>query len=71
MRPGGCWVPLGSFTRVRAEGRWVHLGSLGSHGCAFGVDGSIRNRCVHSGDPWGSLGSSGVVAFARVRPEGV
>ena len=54
------WRSLGSsramvFTRVRPEGRWVYPWSLGSLGCALGVVGFIRGRCVNSGAPWGSL----------------
>ena len=32
------------------------------------VVGIVRGRWVHSIAPWGSLGSSGVVGFTRVRP---
>ena len=53
------------FTRVRAGGRWVHLGS--SHSLEFAL-GLIPGRWVPSGSRWGSLGSSGAVGFTRVRP---
>ena len=59
------------FTRVRPGGRWVHPGSLGSLRCALIIVGFIRGRLVHSGSPWGSLGSSGLVWFARERSGGV
>ena len=70
------------FTRVRTAARSVHPGSLWFTsvrlGCLFGssrvvrftlvrVVGFIRGRWVHSGSPWGSLGSSWVVGFTRVR----
>ena len=53
------------FTRVRAGGRWVHLGS--SHSLEFAL-GLNPGRWVPSGSRWGSLGSSGAVGFTRVRP---
>ena len=62
---GPCWA-LGSCgvvgfilggTRVRPGGRWVHPESLDPLGCALGVVAFIRSRWVHSGTPWGSLGS--------------
>ena len=39
------------------EGRLIHPRSLGSLGCAMGLVGFIRGGWVHSGVPWGSLGS--------------
>ena len=73
----GRWIPspwgsLGSygvvwFTLVRPWCLWVHPGSFGLVGSALvwvgfmWVVGFIRGRCVHSGVPWESLGSSGMV----------
>ena len=72
---GATWRSLGlsgvvGFTRVRSGGRWVHPGSLGSHGFALWIVGFILGRRVHSDAPSGSLGSSGVFWFTRVRPGG-
>ena len=53
-------------TRVNPGGRWVLARSLGSLGSALEV-GFIRVRWVHSGAPWESLGSFGIVAFTQVR----
>ena len=76
------WVSLGSsgvvgFTRVRPGVRWVHLQSFGSLAFALEVVGFTRRRpegrwvhaggWVHSGSPWGSFGSFGVVEFTRIR----
>ena len=36
----------------------------------MGIGWFTRDRWVHSGAPCGSLGSSGVIWFARVRPWG-
>ena len=58
------------FAPVRAGGRWVHSGPLCLLGFALEVVGSIRDRWVHSGSPWVSLGLSGVIAFIRVRAGG-
>ena len=65
---GSALVSLGTFgvvgfTRVCHGGRSVHPWSLGSLGSALMVVLFIRVRWVHSGSPWGSLGSSG---FPRV-----
>ena len=59
-----------AFTQVRAGYRWVHWGSLGSLEFALGVAGFIRGLWVHSGSPWGLLGSCGVVGFTWFRPGG-
>ena len=48
--------------------RWVHPGSLGSLGFAMGVVGFIGGFWVQWCSPCGSLGSSWVVGFTRVRP---
>ena len=70
------WGSLGSsgvvgLTRVRHVGRWVHAASLGSSGVALRYAlvfvGFIRCRWVLSGAPWGSLRSSVIVGFTRVR----
>ena len=45
--------------------------SLGSLARALGVVRFIRDRWVHSTEPWGSLGYSGVVGFTRARPVGM
>ena len=60
------WVV--GFTRVRRSCRWIHPCSLGSLFFVLGVIGFIRGLWVHSGSPCGSLGSSVVVGFIRVRP---
>ena len=70
---GSSWV-IG-FTRVLAGGLWVHAGSLGSLRFALGVIAFIRGSLGSLGFasvhlPWGSMGSSEVVAFTRVRPWG-
>ena len=51
------------------------MGSSGDFAFALLAVGVVRltqvrpgNRWVHSGSPWGSLGSSGVVEFTWVRP---
>ena len=62
---GSCAVVV--FTWVRPGGRWIHQGSLGSLGFAFGVVVLIRGCWIHSSSRWGSLGSSGFVGFTRVR----
>ena len=72
---GATWRSLGisgvvGFTCVRSGGRWVHPGSLGSHGFALWIVGFILGCRVHSHAPSGSLGSSGVVRYTRVRPGG-
>ena len=49
---------------------WVYRGSWCSLGSALGFVGFIRGRWGHSDAPWGSLGSlgsSGVVGYTRVR----
>ena len=63
------------FTQLRAGGRWVHPGSLGSLdlaladvGFALGVVGFMRGRWIHLDSPWGSLDSTGVVGFSRISP---
>ena len=77
------WELLGSssvvyFTRVRPGGRWIHprscLGSLWVHrgslcslARAVSVIAFILGRWVHSRAPWGSLSSSWVIEFTRVR----
>ena len=79
MRPGYRWIHTGPFscTPVRHLCRWVNQGSFGSLGSALGgvgfmrVFGFIGGRWFHSGAPWGSLGSSGVVGFTPVRPGGL
>ena len=50
--------------------RFIHnqSGSFGSFGRTLGVVGLIRVRIVHSGVPWGSLGSFGFVWFIRAHP---
>ena len=65
------------FTRVRAGGRWIYSGSLCSLGFALWVVGFalgvvrfMRGLWIHLISLWGSLGSSGVVRFTRVRPGG-
>ena len=58
------------YTRVRNGGRWVHPESFNSLGYALGVVRFIWGIWVHSGSPWGSLGSSAVVVFTRVHPGG-
>ena len=61
---------------MRLGGRLGHSGSFGSQRCTLGVFGFIRVRLVHSGAPWGALGSCGslgsseVVGFTRVRHGG-
>ena len=70
---GSSWV-IG-FTRVRAGSLWVHAGSLGSLRFALGVIAFIRGSLGSLGFasvnlPWGSMGSSEVVAFTRVCPWG-
>ena len=61
---------------MRPGYRWVDTGSFGSLLCALGVFSFIRVRLVHSGAPWGALGSCGslgsfeVVVFTRVRHGG-
>ena len=72
--PSGLWgsfgYPFGVVEFIR--GRWVHSvaawRSLGSFGFALGDVGFIRCRWVHSGVSCGSLDSSGVIGFTRVRP---
>ena len=54
------------FSSLHAD-RWIHPRSLGSLRCTMVVVGFIRGRWVHSGAPWWSLGSSGVVGFTLVR----
>ena len=44
-------------TRHCTAGRSVHPWSLNSLTFSLGVVGFIRGRWVHSGSPWGSLGS--------------
>ena len=70
------WVSLDSsgvvrFTRNRFGGRQVHPGLLGSLGFALGVAigvvGFIRVVGLCRAHPKGSLGSSEVVGFTRVR----
>ena len=58
------------FTRVRSAVRSVYPVSLGSLVFALGVVEFIQGCWVHIGSPLGSLGSSGVVGFIRVRPGG-
>ena len=62
------------FTLMHRGRGWVHPGLLGSPGSALLGVGFMRGRWVHpkwhSGTPWGSLGSSGVVGFPRIRPVG-
>ena len=58
-------------TRVCPGGRWVYPGPWCSLGCALRDVGFIRGRWGHSDVPWGSLGSSGVVALTRERPGGL
>ena len=59
---------------MRPGRRWVDPGSFGFLGSALGGVGLMqvvrffRGRWVHSGAPWGSLSSSGVVGFTPVRP---
>ena len=48
----------------------VHQGTLGSLGCTPRILEFIRGHWVHWGAPWGSLGSSRVAGFLRVRPAG-
>ena len=47
------------------------MGSLGALVYPMGVVVFIRCPWVHSGAPWGSLGSSLDIVFARERPGGV
>ena len=51
---------------MRSGGRRVRPGSLGSLGCVLGVVRYIRNRWVNWGAPWGSSGSSGVIAVCTL-----
>ena len=55
------------FTRARPGGGRVYTVSLGSLARALGIVGFIRSLWVHSGAPWGSIGSSGVVGLTQVR----
>ena len=69
---GAPWVSYSSialvgFIRVRAEGHWVHSGSLER---TLEVMGFIRVRWVHSGTPLGSSGSLGLVGYIRTHPDG-
>ena len=71
------WSGIVRFNLVRV---WLSLGSsgvvcsllfaLGVVGFALAVVGFTRGRWVHLGFPWGSLCSSGVVWFTRIRPRG-
>ena len=63
---------LGGFLQARPGCRsaGVHLGSLGSFGCALGVVGFIHVRWVNSGAPWRSSGSFGFDGLIRARPGG-
>ena len=57
-----CSSGVVGFTRVRAGGRWVHPGSLGSLGFALvslGSSGVVGFSLVHAGGQWGSLCSRG------------
>ena len=51
--------------RVRPRGHWVHSNSFGrALGDVVLIRGRSEGRLFHSG----SLGSSGIVGFIRVRP---
>ena len=72
VRAGVGWVHPGSF--FHSGSRWVSLGLLGfaqgAVALALEVDWIIRCRLVNRVSPWGSLGSSGVFGFTRIRPGG-